>query len=132
MRVQGQPCTYALAGRREWIVHSLSEHAHGRILPIFVMASRTQDIHDIGCAGAGIIPGPRSAANPKGHSLAHPPESGAAFHTRHVCGALFDAITPVPLAPTGSGGAWSARKSRGGRTGADMSAKVLGISPPTF
>ena len=57
MRVQDQPCSYALAGCRESILHSLSEHARLRILPILDTVSWTQDIHDIGCVDEPIIAG---------------------------------------------------------------------------
>jgi hypothetical protein len=79
LRVRDQPCRYALAACRESILHSLSEHACQRIMPILDMVSWTQDIHDIRCAAEQIIAGWPAGTIPKGHSLPHPWESRRPF-----------------------------------------------------
>jgi hypothetical protein len=66
MRVQGQPCSYALAAGREWILHSLSEHARQRILPICGTASWAQGICGIGCANGSDHTKLAARRNPEG------------------------------------------------------------------
>src|SRR5690349_14377256 len=77
-----QPCSYALAGCRERILHGLGEHAHERIIPICCTVSWTQDFHGIVMRSRCDDTKLGSKRNPEGTFVGAPAVIGAALHTR--------------------------------------------------